>query len=186
MINLLPDDQKRSIRAARMNVVLLRYNFITLIAIGALGLFCGLSYVLLNVSQSSATNKSETNTAQAAKYISVKKQADEYAANLLVADQILGRSVNYTSVIFAIANLMPSGVILDNITLNASDFNQQLTFSAKAKTTADATRLKDSFQKSSIFTNVYLQSVTDSSGDQAATPYPIEVSISAKLGKVTK
>lgn len=183
MINLLPDDTKRDIRAARSNVVLLRYNFITIAAIALLAIFCGLFYVLLSVSQSSATSKSSTNTAEAATYKNVRQQAEEYSNNLKIASQILDKGVNYTSVIFAISSLLPSGVILDNLTLNATDFDKQLIFSAKAKTTNDATRLKDSFQKSTMFTNVFLQNVTDSSSDPAPGEYPITVTFSAKLSK---
>lgn len=185
MINLLPEDTKQDLRAARANVALLRYNFITLIAIGVLAIFCGLFYFFLGISQSAAASKSSDNTAKAASYAEVRKQAEEYRSNLAIANQVLGSGVNYTSVIFSISELVPKGVILDNLTINAANFGQQTTFSAKAKTYADATKLKESFQKSPLFSNVFLQSVSDTSGGETTGPYPVSVMLSAKLNKTT-
>lgn len=185
MINLLPEETKHDLRAARANVALLRYNFITLIAISILALFCGLFYVLLGISQSNAASKSSDNSSKASSYAEVRKQAEDYKSNLAVAKQVLGNGVNYTTVVFAISELIPKGVILDNLTINAANFGQQTTFSAKAKTYADATKLKESFQQSPLFSNVFLQSVTDASGGEQASAYPVSVMLSAKLNKVT-
>lgn len=183
MINLLPDDTKRDIKAARMNVTLLRYNFFTALAVAGLALACLAFYAMLGASQSLAISKSNDNSIKAESFNDIRKQADEYRANLAIANKVLGNSVNYTSVIFTITKLLPSGVVLDSLNLNAADFGQQTTFSARAKSYADATRLKESFQNSKVFTNVYLQSLTDSSSEQGAAAYPVTVVISAKLNK---
>lgn len=183
MINLLPDEIKRDIRAARTNVVLVRYNLFTVVAAALLVLFCAFFYVMLGISQTNSVTKSTDNTQKAETYASVRKQADEYRTNLTIAGKVLDNSVNYTSVIFAITNLLPKGVVLGGVTLNAADFGQQTTFSAKAKTYQDATKLKESFQNSTIFENVYLQNLTDSASEGEEGPYPISITISAKLKK---
>lgn len=184
MINLLPDDTKRDIRAARMNVSLLRYNIITIIAAALLVCFCLVFYVLLNSAQSSSASKSSDNTTKAKSFDTVRAQADDYRNNLTIAKQILDKSFNYTSIIFAITELLPSGVVLDNLTLNATDFGKQTSFSARTKTYNDATKLKESFEKSTIFTNVHLQNLSDTSGDKSASnEYPVLVTISAVFNK---
>jgi hypothetical protein len=182
MINLLPDDTKRDIRAARMNVVLLRYVLFTSSMLILLIGFCLLFYVILHATQSKAVTTNEDNNAKAASLSKVRTSADEYKNNLTIAGKILDNGVNYTSVIFTIAQLLPSGVVLDGVNLSAADFGQQTSFSAHAKTYDKAKELKQNFQNSKLFTNVYFQNLTDS-GD-TKNPYPIAVTISAKLNKV--
>lgn len=185
MINLLPDDKKRDIKAARANVILLRYNFLTIAGFMTLMLICIAFYLVLRTHESSAVTKSEDNTAKAANYDSVRREADAYKANLSVANKVFQNSVNYTSVVFEITKLLPSGVTLDNITVNAEDFGKQISFSARAKSYDKAMELKDKFQSSKIFSNVFFQNLTDSTGGQT-NGYPVTVVISAKLNEVPK
>lgn len=187
MINLLPDDAKRDIRAARMNVALLRYNFLTIIAIAALSGLCFLFYVIMQNSQLTALETNNTNTTKANNFSAVRKAADDYRNNLSIASKILDNGVNYTAVIFAITKLLPEGVVLDGLNLTASNFGQQTSFVAHAKTYDQATKLKENFQTSTLFSNVYFQSLTDSetaAQGEGKTAYPIAVTISAKLNKV--
>lgn len=186
MINLLPDTSKHEIRAARANVVLLRYNLFTLLAIALLAIICILFYVILHNSQSNAVSTSTDNNAIVASYDDTRKQADEYRNNLSIAKAILANGANYTDVIFAITKLLPSGVILDGITINAADFGQQTSFTAHAKTYDKATELKKNFQDSSMFSNVYFQNLSDDSSAGATTDYPITITLSAKLNEVSK
>ena len=188
MINLLPDETKRDIRAARMNVVLVRYVLLTLCALLLLAAFCGLFYFILHETQSKAMTTSVDNNAKATSYGNVRKAADEYRNNLSIASKILNNSVNYTSVIFEITKLLPKGVTLDSLNLTAADFGQQTSFSARAKSYDKATELKKNFEGSKIFTNVYFQNLTDSnaSSSSGTNPYPIAITISAKLNKVAK
>lgn len=185
MINLLPDDQKRDIQAARMNVVLLRYNILAAVAIGLLTAAFFLFIFILHNTQANAVSANDDNSKKAASFASVRHDADEYRNNLSIANAILNKSVNYTSVIFAITKLVPNGVVLDAINLGASDFGQQTSFSAHAKSYAQATQLKENFQSAKVFSNVYFQSLTDNSasGDELSKSYPIAVTISAKLSK---
>jgi hypothetical protein len=196
MINLLPDDTKKEIRAARMNVVLLRYNIFTLAALALLLVLCLGFYVVLHANQSNAVSTSSDNDAKAQSYASVRTQADDYRTNLTLAKSILDNEVNYTNVIFEITKLLPTGVVLDGITLNASDFGKQTSFTAHAKGYDEAAKLKANFQSSPLFqtvqggkkqSNVFFQSLTDDSqGGSSSTGYPISINISTTLGKVTQ
>lgn len=183
MINLLPDDYKKELRAARSNVVLLRYNLFTLIAVAFLILFCAAIYVLISESKRSAEEANAANLAKASSYASTKKEAEEYRKNLATTKQILDNEVNYTDVIFAITELLPKGVILDNVNLNASDFGNQTNFSAHAKSYEAAAQLKENFQNSKLFSNVFFQTIN--SAESSSDPYPISVNISVKINKVT-
>lgn len=184
MINLLPDDTKQSIRAARMNVILLRYNVFFLIAIGLLLAICLSFYVVLSISLSMANEKSQENLAKAASFSDVRKEAEEYKSNLAIANKILGTSVSYTTNVFELTKLLPTGVRLDDVAFNASDFGKEISISAHAKGYAQATKLKENFQNTTLLSNAYFQSVTEeaaANGEQSE--YPVSVIIRAQLNK---
>jgi len=185
MINLLPDETKQDIRAARMNVILLRYNFFMLIAVGILLGFCLSFYVVLGLSQSIADEKNQDNIAKAASYNDVRKAADEYKSNLTLASKILDSSVTYTSSVFELAKLLPSGVTIDDVVLNASDFGKEISLTAHAKGYTQATQLKQNLQDAKLLSNAYFQSVTEEAGDaESQSAYPITVVIRAQLNKL--
>lgn len=190
MINLLPDTMRQDIKAARSNVILLRYNILTISAAIGLLLVCLLFFFILSANQSNAVNQNNENELKAAAYGPTKQAAEEYKANLATAKTILDRNVEYTSTIFEIVKLLPQGVILDGISLKAGDFGKQTSFSASAKTIEQATQLKENFQNSKMFTNVHFQSVNSANaanstdGAAASTSYPVQVVLNVQLNKV--
>lgn len=185
MINLLPDDYKKELRAARTNIVLLRYNIITLIAIAFIALASAVFYFILIENRRSAEEANTTNLARASSYQDTKKEADEYRSNLSTAKQILVNEVSYTDVIFNITKLLPNGVVLDNINLSAKDFGGQTMIAAHAKNYSAVTNLKQNFENSKLFSNVYFQTINNST-DSASRDYPISVNVSVKINKVAE
>ena len=187
MINLLPDDAKRDIRAARTNVMLLRYNVVTLVSVGGLLLICLVFYVVLSANQQNADSLNSDSQSKAATYERTRKEAEEYKDNLKTAKTILDNNVNYSSTVFAIAELLPAGTKLDSITLSKADFGKQISFSAHAKSYDQAMKLKQNFQESKLFTNVFFQNVSDTRVEttEGAGAYPVSILLSAQLKKVT-
>lgn len=183
MINLLPDDSKKEIQAARVNVILLRYNLVVLGAFAGLAAICMIFYLILFSNQTTANSTSTSNQKEVGKYAKVQIAADTYRSNLKTANEILDRGVNYTSFIVALTETLPAGVIIDNIDLSADDFGKQITFTAKAESYDKAIEMKEKFQSSTRFSNVHFNSLTDSSGSQGANPvkYPIAITISVLL-----
>ncbi|MCA9334783.1 hypothetical protein KC953_01430 [Candidatus Saccharibacteria bacterium] len=180
MINLLPDEVKHDIRAARMNVVLLRYNVMAVLSMVVLGVFCLTFYLLLQSSQSQAYTDTDKNNSVAAKYSDIRKEAEIYKNNLTIAKSIFSNVTNYTEIIKKITTLVPSGVVFDSLNLSDSTFGQQSSFSVHATSYEAALRLKDNFQNSGFFTNVSFQNLSKTSDDK----YGVSVVISAKLNKV--
>lgn len=185
MINLLPDEAKRDIRAARMNVILLRYNLLAAGAAALMVLVCLIFYIILRDNQSQALNTTNDNNAKAASFANVRKDATEYRDNLTLASKIIENGVSYTNVIIAITKLIPSGVVLDNLTLSALTFGQPTTFTGHAKSYETAAKLKENFQTSKIFSDVYFQSLTTSGTGTGGSgnAYPVALMLNAKLSK---
>jgi Tfp pilus assembly protein PilN len=185
MINLLPDQNKRNIVAARTNVILLRYNLLTVAAIALLASFYGASYVIMHTIQLDAQTKNADSVAKVTALASVKSAADAYRNNLTIARTILDKSVNYTDTIIAITKLLPNGIILDSLSLDATSFSTPMTLTAHAKDYAAATQFKQNFQSSSLFSKVYFVSLTDGGGgsDAATQAYPLNVSLNVTINK---
>ena len=180
MINLLPPETKRELRAARSNTLLVRYNFFLLGALVFMMVVIGIVYVYLTNTKANAELTINENKAKVAGYATVEAQAKEFRTNLQTAKQILDQEINYTKVVLEFAALMPPGTILETLTLDSATFGTPTTLNAKAKDYASALALKDSFQKSELFTNVHFQSIA---GGGADAGYPISVSLNVTIKK---
>jgi Tfp pilus assembly protein PilN len=184
MINLLPDTNKHEIRAARTNILLMRYIVIMFVAIVVLaGLLIG-AYIVLNNARNDAQVKVNENEQRVADYKNVKAKADAFRTDLTTAKSILNSDVSYTKLIYRIASITPPNVVLDSLNLDPKTFGSSATMSASAKTFADATKLKDAFIRSDdIFTNVQLQTIKTGDSATIGDEYPVKVVLSVVINK---
>lgn len=181
MINLLPPEEKRQIRAARSNTLLIRYNVLmggvaifTAVAIGAV-------FFYLNTTKTGAQATIDDNKLKASSYAEVEKNATEFRSNLATAKQILDREVTYTKVILDIAHALPSGTVLESLNLDASTFGTPTVLVAKARGYNEAIALKDAFQKSPVFSDVHFESIVVTEGDTGG--YPITANLNVTIKK---
>lgn len=182
MINLLPHDEQRQLRAARTNVLLLRYNVLLLGAIIFLVVAVSITYLQLTNTKVLAQTNIAQNNDKSSSFIPVKNQADQFRTNLATAKQILDREVTYTKVVLAIAKVLPSGVVLENLSLDAQTFGTSTTLVAHAKDYSRALALKESFQTSSLFSDVHFDSIA--SGDSTSNAeYPVTVNMNVTIIK---
>lgn len=178
MINLLPDETKKSIRAARTNTTLIKYTIFIGFSSLFLALACMTSYLILNDSKLTAEKTITNFQTKNNSYSPVTKQADDFILNLTKAKAILDEQISYSAIITGIANALPSGVILESpLTISSSTIGTPMALKAYAKTSSSATALKSNFQKSSIFSNYSLQSVENNSVGSSEYPYLISFNI---------
>jgi Tfp pilus assembly protein PilN len=180
MINLLPPSDKRQIQAGRSNTLLVRYNLFLLGALGFLMLAIGVVYFYLGTTKANSELVIQENQAKVSSYTAVEQQATQFKSNLTTAKQILDKEVVYTKVILAISALIPKGVVLENLNLDAKTFGTETILPARAKSVDDALALKNSFQNSPLFSNVHFQSITtvENGGE-----YPVSVNLSVTIKK---
>lgn len=181
MINLLPDDQKKELRSARMNTTLSRYIFVLL----GSGLFLALiswgAFFLLDQIKSSNEQLIEANDTKAAVYSDTKAQIDTLSASLGEAKSILDQEILYSKVLVNIAQQMPANTVLDKVTLDDNAFNgAPITLKAYGKTNDDIVELRNRFQSSSHFTNVNFQTVSETDGIDG---YPVSVTLSLTFNR---
>lgn len=188
MINLLPLDDKKTIRAARQNVILVRYLmlFVGLLVfiVGAFGF--GL-FMTMN-ERASAETEQQANQAKAntPKYNAIRKSGEEFSTNLNTAKKIGQSQVVYSSYIIQIGNAVPEGVILANLNLDANSFDKPTTLTFKTTSYDAVLRLKQSLENSPIINNVSILTVVqEPSGDGGtANPYPFTATMNLTISKV--
>jgi hypothetical protein len=181
MINLLPDKIKKQIRAARTNIELVKYLSFLGFAVAFLALACSVTYIFLESSKNA--NEKSTDSGQSATIspLSVKGQAEVISTNLSTAKSILDKQVVYSDVIMGIATTLPTGVILDRISLNDSTFGTPITLTAYARSADSVTTIKENFDKSQQFTNYSL--VSNAPDSTYSADYPIKISFSITINK---
>jgi Tfp pilus assembly protein PilN len=179
MINLLPPATKKQLYAARSNTLLIRYNILLLVAILFLAIAIGLTYLYLSSVRAANENTVKANSAQEATYASVKTKAKSFRDNLSADKLVLNQSFNYANLVQEITKLLPSGVVLNNLTLDTKSFGTETTFAFRTKSFAAALELKDAFQKSSLFSNAHFASIA---GSEDRT-YPLTVNLSVTIKK---
>lgn len=180
MINLLPPEEKRQLRAARSNTLLIRYNILLLGVVAFMGIAIAVTYVFLATTQQGAQQTIAENNAKVAQYASVKAQAEQFKQHLTTAKQILDNEVTYSKVVLEISQLIPHGVVLENLSLDSQTFGTETTLIAQAKSYSSALALKDSFGKSPLFSDVHFQSIT---AGNTQTDYPITVNLNVTIKK---
>jgi Tfp pilus assembly protein PilN len=180
MINLLPQEEKRQLHAARSNTLLIRYNILLLGVVAFMSIAIAITYVFLTTTQQGAEQTIQENKAKVSQYASIQSQADQFRQHLATAKQILDSEVTYSKVVLDIARLIPSGVILENVSLDSQTFGTETTLVAQAKSYDAALALKDSFGKSSLFSDVHFQSITSGGTD---TNYPVTVNLNITIKK---
>jgi Tfp pilus assembly protein PilN len=183
MINLLPDDAKQQICAARTNIALIRYIIFLGFAVAFLVLIYSATYLLLVNIKANNEKLAETSQSKTTSSSSVKNQANILRTNLSTAKSILDQQLIYSDVIMGIAAALPPGIILETLSLNDSTFGTPIILTAHARSADDVPKIEENFQKSQLFSNYKLQSTTPDPDDSSG--YPITVSMSIMVNRGT-
>lgn len=183
MINLLSPDQKSLLRAARRNSVWLRYTILIIAAFIAINAIFGTAAWYI-AGQEAVYKKSlvENESNRNGDYKATKELAQKFRKNLSVAKIILSGETNYSSIIFDIAHTIPSGCILDTLSLNNQSLGTPQSLSFQCKQQSDSLRLKTALQtNSTLFQKVNI--VTTQTKKEVDNTYGINVTMSVILQK---
>jgi len=182
MINLLPIDKKAEIRAARTNLILVRYIVILLLATAFVLGSMYVTYRVLGITKTNSEVTIASNDLRADVYSSTKSQVDALSASLAETKVLLDQEVRYSKVFVNIARLMPANTVFGKLSLNDSSFNGAPTVTkVYAKTSADAVTLRQNFEKSPMFSGVSFQTIVESGN--GIDGYPVSVDITFTLTK---
>lgn len=181
MINLLPDNTKRQLRAARTNSSLIKYIMFLILSVIFLASVSAGSYLILNNSKTAAEKNIASSQTKSGSYLSVLNQANAISQNILQAKGILDKQISYSDIIIGLAKTLPEGVIINTLSLSDSTIGTPITIKALGKTSDDSTLLKTNMQKSTQFSNYNLKSVSTDPND--TTGHPILISFEITINK---
>ncbi len=179
MINLLPLKTKKQIRAARTNSVLIYYIFILAFAVAFLTIYTFRVYGFLSENKSTSSAPTDSEQIELSNNLNqLKSQANIINTNISNAKEVMNQQISYSSIIMAIAEALPSGVKLDELSLNSKNLNSgsPITFRATAPKDTDVAVLGagPGFQKNPIFSYYNLVS---SEKDLSNGTYAILISV---------
>jgi len=182
MINLLPSETKKQIRAARINVVLIKYLIFSIFSTAFLALACATVYLfIINTKPIDNSAQAKVNQSDSANYDAAKIKYDTLVASFSSAKSIVEQQVSYSTIITTIGATLPSGVILDNLSLSSSKIGSPMILQLKATSTSAESKIKESFQNSTMFSGVSIQSSKSDSSD--TTGYPVSIDLSLVINK---
>lgn len=177
MINLLPNEQKRDIRAGRANLLLARYSILTLVALALLLVIMGVAWLLLNNIKATAQTKIEESEQSSTELAKDIQAVNSFKSNLATAKQILDKEVDYSTIILRYASAIPSGAIIDHIDLDPSVVGTPSTFTAKVRNPEDAITLKNKLNNSPYFDNVYFTEIQQELSANDGFDYSVTVNV---------
>lgn len=178
MINLLSPEDKKQLRAARVNSLLLRYYLLGFLVFSASGLALAGGFYIADQNVQSARLAIDKTESDSQNYASVQQRSKEFENNLKVARQILAAEVVYSKMITDIANTIPSGTVLNSLSLTPETINKKINLSFRTKDYDKGIKLKTTLENSNMFDDVSIVSITKK-GQENSGPYPTDVNISA-------
>lgn len=180
MINLLPQEARKNLRAGRANTILVRYLWIVAALFALLAVISGLTYILLTTEQANQQRERDANSKQIAENQAIQQRQQEFKTNLLVANTILDQQTSYSYVLLKLARLMQPGTVLSNIVLDQEQYGTPMEITFSAKSEDNAIKLRNSFQNSDLFSNVQFKSVAIGGNEN---PYPVTAVMQVTINK---
>lgn len=181
MINLISRTHKEDIRAARTNVVLVRYTLIVLLAAGFIFGVLYTSYGVLQATKANAEALISSNDTKADVYSTTQQQVSALSIQLNDAKLILDQEVRYSKLIVNVGQLMPEGTLLDSLPIDSALIGgTPIQVKAYAKKSGDAVILQERFKASALFSEVSIQATNETGGIEG---YPVVITMTITFNR---
>lgn len=161
MINLLPKQNLKELRASKRNVLLRRYIVLLTLAIVLLtGIFVFM-YATLEDSKKITAQVIVENDKRVASYKDTKLQGETLNNNLIQVKNILSQRVDYSKVLVRIAQILPANVSIQSIQLESKLFEGTKTIQINAPNLDSVVAAKAAFENSGLFSSVKIDSTNE-------------------------
>jgi len=181
MINLLPYDENKQTRAARTNLILVRFIVFLGLGIGFLVLACIATYFLIIVIRSQNEEINKLNSDVTSSISTTTDPASNFKSNLITAKNIIDQQVPYYKILSSLSSALPAGTVIDSISIDDNTINSVLNIKIYSTTSGFETKVKEGFQKSPIFSDYQLIGTESPQTDQPG--YKFSINISIKVNK---
>ncbi|HEX6461878.1 MAG TPA: PilN domain-containing protein [Candidatus Saccharimonadales bacterium] len=181
MINLLPPEQKKEYRAARMNTILRQYFTLLLVAIAVVVVIFGGSLYLNMLNKQSYEQILADNNKKLTDLSEVREKTATFNKNISDARKVFNAQISLSDAMVKFAEAMPRGTVLTGLTLDAQSTSKPLNLTARVDSFSKAGVLEANFKASPYFKQVTVASVTNTSGSGSDNRYPYTVSLTVLL-----
>ena len=126
------------------------------------------------------------NEEKTASYNDVKKQAETFATNLQTAKYILNKQIPYNTLIFTVANTLPSGATIDTLSIDPATFGTPTTMVVRVTSYDKAVEVKAALQNAKVnnttplFTSASFLSIVAA---EAGAKYPYNATYNVTYSK---
>lgn len=165
MINLLPPKAKKELRAGRANRLLLRY--LLLLAGFAIILLMVTGFVYLYLQSIANAEKQKMADIESSSQELLARESDiqQFQSNLATAKQILSKQTNYSAVLLRVAQVIPSGVTLNSLTLDRTLAGTPVKLEVQATSETRLQAFKNALNESEYFDQAYYDNVVRQEGE---------------------
>jgi len=177
MINLIPEFEKKEIRAGRANNLLIRYTVIMAAILMAMAAEFVLAYFYMQHIEDSAQVTISNNQAKSQEIKQKEKDVTAFRQNLSTAKQILDKQVDYSTITLEVSSLIPRGVVLEQLTIDPATFGTATTLTAQTTSETTARDLKKALEDSTYFSDVRFDTIARAQSDDARYPYTATLSV---------
>lgn len=185
MINLLPPEDKKRLRAARRNTIWVRYNLFLFAALIALNIVIGAVAFMIQIDKGSIQAKiadnQQTNSSVSAE--KTKKQVETLKADMKIAKTLLDNQPDYLYGIINFYSSIPENCIFPTIGSEQLTYNKQYTATFNCRypssdssvdTQAElASYITTELTKGLAFKNPIITSIKEASGENADYPFSL-------------
>lgn len=186
MINLLPTGQKENITYARRNTVLRNWVIASLVAMAGIGIIVtgGFLYISMSTKAYQREVQLKKERLDAQKLDETQARLEGISSSTKLALTVLSRQIRFSSVLQQVGAVMPSGAVLQNLSVGKLDGGIDLQVIAKDYQTATQVQVNIQDSSNKLFDKADIVSITCASPTpEAPNPYPCQVSIRALFTK---
>lgn len=151
MINLLSNEDKRELRAARRNIVLLNYVLTLLMLAVLVASTYAIGYFLLHQQEQASRQKIAEFVPQKSEYKDTIDRANAYSKDLSIAKSILQNEFFYSDFMTLIAKTLPPNTVMTSLDISASEVTKPVTIEVSTKSYQDFVAIKNALQNSKFF-----------------------------------
>lgn len=177
MINLLSVTDKKSLRAAHLNVLLRRYIVLLCGVAICIVLIFGFGFWLQINEQARYIEASQKFAAERAQYTKAQQTGKAFADNLTIAKTILSNEVLFSDLTTTIARTLPPGASLQTLTVSTADFAKPISLVIQTNSYDNAVKTKDSFENSAAFEGVNILSASQIKDSKTKYNYTVTLSV---------
>lgn len=176
MINLLPPEQKQAIKFGRLNVIMMQYVVLAIIAIVILLGIVVIGAQRLSGIQNNIRDEVGADQSKVDELKGFHEQAQAISKNVNTLSNLMEQEIKFSELLTSIGRVMPQGSSLTQLSLN-EDRSLPLNLTAVVTDEGTAAVLRKNLEESDIFDKADIVSITAQEDANSAYKYQVTITV---------